>query len=123
MKEQRQDIRKELVASALISDATGNHWFPVTLLDISISGAAVATAERIIVDTTRSFNITLPDSPNPVLLSAKIVNRSPAGAMFRVGIKFLKIDPAAVALIQKYVDTASDGGLPAAADESADEPK
>ncbi len=104
MKEQRQHIRKELVASALIANATGNDWKPVTLLDISIGGAAFSTAERVIVDTMRLVNITLPNQDKPIPLSAKIVNRSPMGATFRVGVKFFNPDPAAIEQIRHYIE-------------------
>src|SRR4051812_15488513 len=106
MKDQRQHARKELVASALIANPTRNDWKPVTLLDISIGGAAFSTSERVIVDTTRLVNITLPNEDKPIPLSAKIVNRSPMGTAFRVGIKFFNADPAAIEQIRHYVEAA-----------------
>ncbi|MGZ3254130.1 MAG: PilZ domain-containing protein [Burkholderiaceae bacterium] len=105
MKEQRQHIRKELTASALIANATGSDWKPVTLLDISVGGAAFSTSERVIVDTTRLVNITLPNEDKPIPLSAKIVNRSPMGTAFRVGIKFFNADPTAIEQIRHYIET------------------
>lgn len=112
MKEQRQHIRKELIANALLSNATGKDWKPVTLLDISVGGAAFSTTERVIVDTTRLLNITLPDDDKPISLSAKVVNRRPSGTGFRVGIKFFNVDPAAIEQIRHYIEDAPVDELP-----------
>jgi c-di-GMP-binding flagellar brake protein YcgR len=123
MKDQRQHARKELVASALIANATGNDWKPVTLLDISVGGAAFSTSERVIVDTTRLVNITLPNEDRPIPLSAKIVNRSPMGTAFRVGIKFFNADPSAIEQIRHYIEAAPTDGLPQPSDQAADNVK
>ena len=105
MKEQRQHQRGELITEAMIADSAGTDWSAVSLLDISISGASFKTTERIIVDTIRMFNITLHNSPKPVLASAKIVNRLSHADGFRVGIRFVKIDPHEVELINQYVQS------------------
>ncbi|MGZ3237591.1 MAG: PilZ domain-containing protein [Burkholderiaceae bacterium] len=119
MKDQRQHVRKEVVASALIANPTGSDWKPVTLLDISIGGAAFSTSERVIVDTTRLVNITLPNEEKPIPLSGKIVNRSPMGAAFRVGIKFFNADPSAIEQIRHYIETTPTDELQQASDRSA----
>lgn len=103
MLEQRQHQRRELVTEALIANPAGAGWSPVGLLDISISGASFKTSERIIVDTVRQLNITLPNSDKPILVSAKVVNRLPHDEGFRVGIKFINVDPATINLISQYV--------------------
>lgn len=102
--EQRQHVRKILDSSAQLADALGKSWIPVTLLDISVGGAAFATTERVIVDTARGLKFTLPDNPNEFQATAKIVNRAQAGNGFRVGVTFVKIDAEAVASIRQYVE-------------------
>lgn len=123
MKDQRQHVRKEIVASALIANATGNDWKQVTLLDISVGGAAFSTSERVIVDTTRLVNITLPNEEKPIPLSAKIVNRSPMGTAFRVGIKFFNADPTAIEQIRHYVEATPMDELSQGSDQSANHAK
>ncbi|HEY8100113.1 MAG TPA: PilZ domain-containing protein [Burkholderiaceae bacterium] len=123
MKDQRQHVRKEIVASALIANPSGNDWKPVTLLDISVGGAAFSTSERVIVDTTRLVNITLPNEVKPIPLSAKIVNRSPMGSAFRVGIKFFNADPIAIEQIRHYIEAAPADELQQASEQSANNAK
>jgi hypothetical protein len=119
MKEQRQYVRKELVASAFLASAAGDDWKPVTLLDISVGGAAFSTSERVIVDTTRLVNITLPNEDKPIPLSAKIVNRSPMGSAFRVGIKFYNVAPSALEQIRHFIEAPTDGPAADASNRSA----
>ncbi len=103
MHEQRQHQRRDLIASASIANPAGNAWSAVGMLDISISGASFKTTERVIVDTLRLFNFTLPENPLEIHATVKIVNRAASGDAFRVGITFVKIDPASVELITRYV--------------------
>jgi hypothetical protein len=103
MLDKRQFQRRAVDAAAQVATPAGDAWQAVRLLDISESGAAFAFAERAIVDTVRRFEIRLPDSPEPIRVDAKIVNRSPLAAGFRVGVAFVSIGAADAARIRHFV--------------------
>jgi hypothetical protein len=105
MQDKRAYLRKSLKTEAWLADVLGNTWNPVTMLDISIGGAAFVMEEELHAGATRMLRFSLPGSTERLVFTARIAHcaKHTYLAGYRVGVEFIRRDAHAVAAIEKFI--------------------
>ncbi len=107
--DKRMHFRKSLHAEASIADVLGNTWSQVNFLDIARNGVAFISPEEQTAGSSRLLRFHLPTNSKHITVVCKIVHCAAHAYLpgYRVGAEFVRIDSEDVALIDHFIDSAS----------------
>jgi len=104
--EKRGHFRKALHADAWISDPIGYAWSQVTFLDISRSGVALISLEKLADGSSHLLRFNLPGEPRQITVTGTIAHCQEHAYLpgYRAGIQFTKIEPEDVDSIEHFIE-------------------
>lgn len=109
MIEKRAHARKTLKTQAWMSDSSSEEWREISLLDLSVSGAAFAVNRELATGTSHLFRFSLPQQTKRIVFTAEVMNCMPHIFLggFRIGVKIARIDAEDQNSITAFIEAAS----------------
>lgn len=111
MRDQRAHARRLMREDAILSDESGSGRQPVVLLDISRLGIAFTSPKLLEGGARLRLQFSLPGNPDRHDTLVEVVHSTSSGVPsgFRVGARFIEIEPHTTALITEFATTAVHG--------------
>jgi hypothetical protein len=109
MNEQRAYRRVLLEIEASIADPLEDQWTPIKLLDISRMGIAFSNNMPMVKDSLCMLRFYLPQNLKRITCIVSIVHSSSIQTTedFRVGAKFVNVNPDDLELIKGFIESLS----------------